>query len=148
MIFATISSILMRRQEDVVTAPVDMVTYTVENAIRYYVYAKKAIVLTYIPINCKLYLNIAIVFDTNMCELKYFFASAPLKSLPFNTFYLTMLHKCNKLKIRGNFSKALTFLSYICSKKRKKTKSRIFNLDLPNVICDYCGVKDLQIVFK
>ena len=103
MIFVTISLILTRREEDVVAAPVDMVTYTAENAIRYYVYAKKAIVFTYIPINCKLYLNIAIVFDTNMCELKYFFASAPLKSLPFNTLYLAMLDKCNKLKIRENF---------------------------------------------
>ena len=93
----------MRREEDVVATPMDMVTYTAENAIQYHVYAKKAIVFTYIPINCKLYLNIAIVFDTNMCELKYFFVSAPLKTLPFNTLYLALLHKCNKLKIRENF---------------------------------------------
>ena len=39
MIYTTTSPILMRREEDVVTAPVDIVTFTAENARRYYVYA-------------------------------------------------------------------------------------------------------------
>ena len=78
----------MRKQEDVVTAPVDIVTLTAENAIWYYLYAKTATVFTYFTINCKLYLNISMVFDP-----KYFFASAPLKNLQFNTLYRAMLHK-------------------------------------------------------
>ena len=78
MIYATISPILMKREEDVVTAPVDIVTFTAEDALWYYVYAKTAIAFTYFTINCKFYLNIGIAFDVNMCKPKILFCLSPL----------------------------------------------------------------------
>ena len=58
----------MRKEEDVVTASVDMVTFIAENGI---CLQKQQFFFTYFTINCNLYLNITIVFDGNVC--KYFF---------------------------------------------------------------------------
>ena len=69
MIYTTISLILMRREEGI-TVPVDIITFIAENAIMYYVHAKVALVFTYFTLNCKLYLNIGIVFAVNMYKLK------------------------------------------------------------------------------
>ena len=55
----TIFPILMRREADVVTAVVNIVIFTAENAISYYVYVKTTIAFIYFTINCncKLYLK-------------------------------------------------------------------------------------------
>ena len=52
MIYTTNFSILMRREVDVVTALVDIVIFTAENAIWYYVYIKATIVFINFTINC------------------------------------------------------------------------------------------------
>ena len=52
MIYTIISPILMRKEADVDTALVDIVIFTAENAIWYYVYVKTTIVFIYFTINC------------------------------------------------------------------------------------------------
>ena len=63
----------MRKEEDVVTAPVDMVTFIAENGICSQ--KQQFFFFTYFTINCNLHLNITIVFDGNVC--KYFLLKSP-----------------------------------------------------------------------
>ena len=42
----------MRREEDIVNVPMEIVTITAKNAMWYYLYAKAAVAFTYFMSNC------------------------------------------------------------------------------------------------
>ena len=88
---------------------------------------------TYFTINCNLHLNITIVFDGNVC--KYFLLKSPWKIDHLTpSIWQCCINGANwKIEKQASNTKTLTFLSYICSIKRKQTKSRIFKTLFSNV---------------
>ena len=123
--------------------------FTVENAIRSYVFANVIIAFSFFTINCNFYLNLRCVksiqirsffwtvFDTfhavlgisfnlKTCLIMILFHLHPMEKSSFNTLHWAMQHKCNKLKIRGKHIKHKTlciFSLYLFKKKEVNLQS-------------------------